>query len=151
MKGKEEMIKFSDHKFSEDIFIRSVESASYLIKYYIRTNDQIVLMTKEDLKTKFLDKIKKQQLKAPKIMTIDIETKVVDGVHIPYLFSIYDGKNTFSSFVDFAKDGPTELFNYILRSKYKGYTIYAHNLSLFDIVFLLNYLNLKKSGYILYN
>ncbi|OAX31150.1 hypothetical protein K503DRAFT_704144, partial [Rhizopogon vinicolor AM-OR11-026] len=39
-------------------------------------------------------------------------------------------------------------FNYILRRKYDGYTIYAHNLSMFDIIFLLKYIpDLRKDGF----
>lgn len=57
---------------------------------------------------------------------------------------MYDGKKTFSWF----NNNPKDLYKHILRRKYDGYTIYAHNLSLFDIVFLFKYLpELKLLGF----
>ena len=46
-------------------------------------------------------------------MTIDIETIVKDGVHKPYLFSMFDGKNAYSFFNNNASD----LLNFILIFK----------------------------------
>ena len=41
---------------------------------------------------------------------------------IPYLYSMYDGKDNYSWFTD----SPKELFNQLLRSKYRGYQIYLN-------------------------
>ncbi len=49
---------------------------------------------------------------------------------------MYDGKIKKSYFTE----SPEELFNDILRRKYRGYTVYAHNLSKFDLIFLFKYL-----------
>ena len=45
---------------------------------------------------------------------------------------MFDGKKSYSWF----SKSPEELFNQLLRSKYKGYNVYAHNLSRFDIFLL---------------
>lgn len=68
------------------------------------------------------------------IITFDIETLLINGIHKPYLYSMYDGKTKLSWFTD----SPESLFNEILRPKYKNYIVYAHNLSRFDVVFILN-------------
>nr|YP_010561573.1 hypothetical protein OSR58_mgp17 [Ganoderma flexipes]UYX56944.1 hypothetical protein [Ganoderma flexipes] len=49
---------------------------------------------------------------------------------------MYDGKKIYSFFTE----SPEPFFNAILKRKYRGYTIYAHNLSKFDIIFVFNYL-----------
>ena len=46
---------------------------------------------------------------------------------------MYDGVKRYSFF----SNNPDQLFNALLRRKYKGYTGYAHNLSKFDIFFYL--------------
>ena len=75
--------------------------------------------------------------KSPKIITIDIETVNKDGKLIPFLYCMYDGKNNYSFF----SDKPDQLFDQLLRRKYRGYNIYAHNLSKFDIVYLFKYIS----------
>ena len=44
-------------------------------------------------------------------------------------------------------DSPSQLFTTLLSRKYKGYYIFAHNLSRFDITFLFKFLStLKNKG-----
>lgn len=120
-------------------FVRLVENQ----KYYVKDN-KIVLITKE-LPTKYLAKLKTTKVNSnPKIITFDIETLLIDNIHKPYLYSMYDGVNSYSWFTD----SPEELFNQILRAKYKNYIAYAHNLSRFDVVFIFKYLStLKNKGF----
>ena len=139
IRGDESLFTFSDSEYKESIFIRDLDG----VKYYIR-DDSILLKTKE-LKTKFLRKLKKSQNPIPKIITIDIETIVIGGIHKPFLFSMYDGNKTYSWFSQNAKP----LFDFLLRRKYKGYQVYAHNLSRFDIIFLLNEMAGLRSSYII--
>ena len=89
-------------------------------------------MTKT-IKTNSLGKLKMKPISKPKIITTDIETKVTNGVHKAYLFSMFDGKETFSWF----SENAIELLEHLLQRKYEGYNVYAHNLSNFDIIFLL--------------
>jgi hypothetical protein len=46
----------------------------------------------EDKKAKFIEKIKKDFKISPKFLTLDIETRDIDGKKIPICMSIYDGK-----------------------------------------------------------
>ena len=61
--------------------------------YYI-TEENIFLKTKE-LKTEFLKKIIKVNNSKAKLITIDIETIVTNGIHKPYLFSMFLVKGWF--------------------------------------------------------
>ena len=120
-------------------FIRLIKD----YKYYIKDN-KIILTTKE-LPTNYLKSNKLRKIPTiPKFIIFDIETLLIDNVHKPYLYAMYDGSKTYSWFTD----QPYELFNRLLRSKYKGYNVYAHNLSKFDIVFIFKYLSyLNNRGY----
>ena len=145
IKDSREIIRFTDTDYPSNpgIFIRKMRTDSMLVNYYISEGGTIFLITKEDLKTKFLTRLKKQTRYYPKIITIDIETIVKNGIHKPYLFSMYDGKKAYSWF----SDSPEPLFNQLLKPKYRGYSVYAHNLSMFDIFFLLGYIaDLETDG-----
>nr|YP_010977163.1 hypothetical protein UYH45_mgp02 [Daedalea dickinsii]WNZ34368.1 hypothetical protein [Daedalea dickinsii] len=50
---------------------------------------------------------------------------------------MYDGHKSYSWFTD----SPEPLFNQLLKRKYKGYHVYLHNLSRFDITFIFKYLS----------
>ena len=74
-----------------------------------------------------------------KFITLDVETMVVDGEHIPYCVCLYDGKNNFSYYLTEFSDHFEMLeavVNNLLRQKYTGYVVYVHNLSRFDGIFL---------------
>uniref|UniRef100_A0A896Z9N6 Probable DNA polymerase n=1 Tax=Coniophora puteana TaxID=80637 RepID=A0A896Z9N6_9AGAM len=82
-----------------------------------------------------------------KIGTLDIETVVREGVHYPYLYSFCDGIRHHSWFTSTGSD----LLKHLLSSNtYRNFTVYAHNLSRFDIIFLLRDIaRLKEEGYII--
>jgi hypothetical protein len=50
---------------------------------------------------------------------------------------MFDGKNKYSWFTK----TPDDLFNELLKPKYYGYGVYAHNLSNFDIIFIFKYIS----------
>lgn len=142
-KNKKLIITFTDVLLSRtdvDAFFKRVINS---MTYYIR--DGAILLSIKELETKFLKKLSiKNVPSANKIITFDIETVLVDGVHKPYLYSMYDGKRTYSWFTD----SPACLFDQLLRRKYKNFVCYAHNLSGFDIVFIFKYLAVIHSqGY----
>lgn len=56
---------------------------------------------------------------------------------------MFDGKISYSWFTS----SPEKLFNELLRSKYYRYSVYAHNLSRFDIVFLFKYISSLSKNY----
>ena len=119
-------------------FLRTIDN----YKYYIKDN-KIILTTKE-LPTSYLQTLKSKKISVGKIITFDIETLLINNVHKPYLYSMYDGFKSYSWFTE----SPLQLFNQLLRPKYRNYKVYAHNLSRFDIVFIFKYLStLNNQGY----
>lgn len=119
-------------------FIRIINNNKYYIK-----NNKIVLIIKE-LPTKYLSKLKFKKISDPKIITFDIETLLINNIHKPYLYSMFDGRKSFTWFTD----SPEQLFDRLLSRKYKNYNVYAHNLSRFDVVFIFKYLSaLKNKGF----
>ena len=53
---------------------------------------------------------------------------------------MYDGIKSFSFFGNDPIEIRTKLFKQLLRKKYNGYSVYANNLSRFDIIFLFKYM-----------
>jgi hypothetical protein len=89
---------FSFYDSIEDVgsadFKRVIDNYTYYIK-----NNEIVLKIKI-LPTKFLSKLKiknNYELEEDQnIITFDIETLLINNIHKPYLYSMYDGKETYS-------------------------------------------------------
>ena len=134
IKGQLTILTFIDSHFQDDIFIRKIDKFTYYIQ-----NGKILLKVKE-LQTEYLTKLAnpKDLSPNPKIITFDLETvtSASDGIMTPFLASMFDGKDKFYWFTD----DPSYLFKELLRSKYYGYSVYAHNLSRFDLVFLFKYI-----------
>jgi hypothetical protein len=78
-----------------------------------------------------------------KFLTMDIETFIKDGIHIPYCICFYDGIKTFSYYLTDFKNSNEMIIMAIsdlMIKKYDNYKIYIHNLSGFDAIFLLKIL-----------
>src|SRR6202040_724933 len=82
---------------------------------------------------------------------MDLETKLINKIMIPYCISIYDGKELQSFYLlDFKSENEMiiESIRYLMRRKYHGYRIYLHNFGKFDSIFLLkNLINLSENIY----
>jgi hypothetical protein len=79
-----------------------------------------------------------------KIITLDLETRTLDNIMIPYCISYFDGVKATSLYLSDYKDSDDMLATCItslLQRKYNGYKIYVHNLSNFDGIFLLRILS----------
>lgn len=75
-----------------------------------------------------------------KMVTLDIETRVINNEHIPYLICYYDGNEAYSFYLtDY--DSPDEMIKACISSllvlKYHKHKIYIHNLANFDGIFIL--------------
>jgi hypothetical protein len=87
------------------------------------------------------------------ILTLDLETRKLSNNELEVISNcIYDGKHYKSFYLtDYDMDQDLLLkasIDYLLNPKYNNYSIYAHNLSHFDGIFLLkNIVELKKLGY----
>jgi hypothetical protein len=75
-----------------------------------------------------------------KFLTLDIETRTLDGIISPYCISFYDGKKATSFYLSNFKSSDLMLIAAIkslMRFKYSGQNVYVHNGSSFDYIFLL--------------
>lgn len=140
-KDSNKIFTFNDSDFInsnlKNIFIRSYSNH----KYYIDYNLGKILLTTRELKTKFLQPLLPiKKVNTNKIITIDTETINKNGVLVPYLYCMYDGSKSYSFFGNDPYKIREDLFRHLLRRKYRGYSIYAHNLSRFDIIFLFKYI-----------
>ena len=46
--------------------------------------------------SKFITPLKKSDSLQNKMLTLDIETFIKDGIHVPYVICIFDGENKYS-------------------------------------------------------
>ena len=97
-------------------------------------------MKKIHKKVKFIKKIIPQSFISKNFVTIDLETRKIDGILTPYCVSIYEGKKAISFYLaDF--NNPDDMLKlslkYLMRPKYHNYKVYIHNFSFFDAIFLI--------------
>lgn len=129
------MLTYKDIITDENKFIREIGKNSY----HYNNKLELVSVNKSNryIKTKSrTNKINNN------FITLDIETKLVDNIHVPYLISYFDGtvKNSRSFFLtDY--NSPIEMIQdcilSLCRFKYHKHKIYIHNLANFDGIFLM--------------
>jgi hypothetical protein len=76
-----------------------------------------------------------------KFITMDLETRIIQGEMTSYCVSIFDGNNYKSFYLTDFKSEKEMLKNsiiFLMKRKYHNYKIYLHNLSRFDAVFMLS-------------
>jgi DNA polymerase type B, organellar and viral len=139
-----------DKIIDDNSFIREIGKSTY---HYI--NKELILV-KVIKQTKAISKTKVNNNRNTKIITMDLETILINNTHIPYLLSWYDGKISKSYFIESLYSNSLDLEKTILNMvneamndicirKYKNYRVYLHNFSKFDGYFLVKYLS--KLGY----
>src|SRR4029077_15478276 len=108
-------------------------------------------------KTRSIKKLKlpKKTRQNRKFITMDIETILINNIHIPYLLCWYDGHTTYNYFIKslLEKDLDNNILDMIKRlmkdlniKKYDNYNVYFHNFSKFDAYFLIK--QFSKLGFI---
>jgi len=120
---------------------RSLTWFTILIKNqeYIIENGEIKLH-KIFKKCKFIKKLRKDNFMTDKIITMDLETRAIDGYMWPYCVSIYDGKKLKSFYQLAYKDCESMLkdsVQYLMKEKYNKHKVFIHNFSYFDSIFLI--------------
>ena len=140
--------KFFDTRYSgnsllpKGLFLRHLSGGTIL-----RIANGQISFTLNMIKVDFITTLNPQREPNNKILTMDLETRNVDGFMQPVCVSVFDGKvNTDFWVSDYAS--PDLMLEACLRSilirKYYGYKLYLHNFSHFDGVFLLKILaNMK--------
>jgi hypothetical protein len=96
----------------------------------------------KDKKVNFIpSKKNKDSFKGIYFITMDLETKSINGVLTPYCVSIFNGKTVSSFYITDFKDSKELLENSVkslMKKEYNGYKIFLHNFSYFDGIFLLS-------------
>ena len=75
---------------SKNVFVRVFDNTQFYIQ-----NDQILVKTIK-FKTDYIKSIPKKRKLVNKLITMDIETYVQDGEHIPYCICYFDGEKKYS-------------------------------------------------------
>jgi len=91
-------------------------------------------------KVKYFTPVKKNKSLTQNFITMDLETKNINGNLTPYCVSIYDGKKAYSFYItDFnsSEDMLKASIQFILKIKYNKNRVYLHNFSYFDGIFLM--------------
>ena len=130
-----------NHIFKRTIFM---DGRQYV---YLMEDGEVKCYFKSNKTHGIISNIKKEPYYKPKILTLDIETRVVNGEHIPICIAIFDGSYVFYKLFnekDWRKDMMEFFYNTIFNRKYSYYKIYVHNLSNFDIIFILD--SISKIG-----
>jgi hypothetical protein len=132
------ILQYTDTLNSNDTFVRELGANTY---HY--TSDGEIQLLQVSKATRFIKRTKASRTFNEKFLTLDIETRVINNVHKPYLISFYDGKESLSFFLsDYSS--VNEMFEdailSLCRAKYHRHKIYIHNLANFDGIFLLKYL-----------
>jgi hypothetical protein len=77
---------------------------------------------------------------------MDLETLLINGIYVPYLLCWYDGKISYSYFIeslnpDYLEENILKMVRQAMEDvcirKYKNYRVYFHNFSKFDGYFLV--------------
>ena len=129
--------EYKDHKIDESTFVRTIHNKKFTFK-----NNELVLLNIEK-SVKFINNLLITQRLTNKIITMDIETLIKDGIMIPYCISWYDGENNYTYYLSNYKSSEDMIIHAIkdlMIKKYDNYIIYIHNLSGFDGIFLLKIL-----------
>src|SRR5271156_660750 len=131
------ILEFTDtiiEKGKLNSFTRKLKNHEYI---FIDGN---LILKKIHKQVKFIKKIISQSFISKNFVTMDLETRVIDGIMTPYCVSSYDGKKAISFYLaDF--NNPDDMLKaslkYLLRPKYHNYKVYIHNFSFFDAIFLI--------------
>lgn len=144
--------KFVDYRDTEDrvnTFTRHFIDLG--IKFFYINGVEVGYEEPSNSKGKFIDKLKPQKVDKNtfKIMTMDIETRELNGVLDALCLSLFHKSTDIKSKESFVTHtftldeykSQTELIraalDYVLRRKFNGYKIYLHNFSGFDSYFIL--------------
>jgi hypothetical protein len=88
------IFEWKDIYIDENTFIREIGKNKFTF-----VNEDLKLLT-IDHENKFIEKTKTAKTQNSNIITMDLETRILDNKHIPYCISIYDGKSTKSFFIN---------------------------------------------------
>lgn len=127
-----------------DIIHNPIEPASFIRVYnnsqFIFEQGKLVYSQKRQ-KAKYFKTLKKDTFLSDNFLTMDLETKNINGILEPYCISIFDGKKAYSFYItDYGGSSDNLMkaaLSFLLKRKYNKHKIYVHNFSYFDGIFLI--------------
>src|SRR6266567_1846033 len=143
IKNGQTLFNWTDTIINKNCIVRDIGKSAY---YY--ENMELILV-KSIKNSKAIEKVKVSKKLDTKIITMDLETVLIDNIHVPYLLSWFDGNTTKSYIINPSDPVTIELeilkminnaIDDICINKYKNYKVYFHNFSKFDGYFLVKYL-----------
>jgi hypothetical protein len=132
------ILEYIDRMIDDNTFIRILGKNIY--QYNLTGELELFKVSKP---TKFIKPIKITKNKAFKAITMDIETKIINDQHVPYLITWHDGKKSQSFFVSDYANSDQMMEACVLslcRDKYNNHKVYIHNMANFDGIFLMKIL-----------
>ena len=115
-------------------------------------NSGIRVLVQKRKKVRYFTNLPKCKSLSEYFITMDLETKNIEDVLVPYCVSIYDGKKAYSFYItDFnsSDDMLKASIKFILKRKYNKHRVYLHNFSYFDGIFLMRAISsIVSSNYI---
>jgi len=133
IKPTHEFIDILENVLSFDNFTRIINNQ--LIAY--SNNEPVYIQNRH--KTDYFTKVKKCDSVNKNFITMDLETKNINGNLEPYCICIFDGKNSYSFYVtDFSssEEMVKNALKFLMKRKYNRNIVYLHNFSYFDGIFL---------------
>jgi hypothetical protein len=122
-------------KFDLSTFERVIKNQEYVFV------EGKLIVKKIKKRVSFLSKVKQNIHNSKNFITMDLETRTINGEMSSYCVSIFDGR-VFKSFylTEFKteKEMLRKSILYLMKRKYHNHKIYLHNFSKFDAIFLLS-------------
>ena len=122
-----------DHQ-TPDSFVRLIKNSQYVYE------KGVLVYTQKRKSVKYFTNLSKCKSLTKNFITMDLETKSINGNLIPYCVSIFEGKKAYSFYIDEFNSSEEKLkasIKFILKRKYNKHRVYLHNFSYFDGIFLL--------------
>jgi hypothetical protein len=130
-------------KYNLNSFERELNNKKYIF------NEGNIVYKEKVLKLPYLKPIQKSIYKNNNILTMDLETRLINNIMTPYSLSIFDGKEIKNYYLTDYKESKEMLkagIISIMKRKYNGYKVYLHNFSNFDAIFLIKILSLLNDN-----
>jgi hypothetical protein len=140
--------------FKDDMLLKTVQDKSINNREFIRIIDnkeyhikdgKIYFVLNQTFNIKYFSKLNPMKEHRLKLITFDTETYLDENDNMQlYCICFFDGENKYSFYItDYnnISDMLKDVFENLFQSKYNNHSIYIHNASSFDLIFLLKYIS----------
>ena len=131
-------------------FVDIVEDPSNLSSFTRIIKNQLIVYKNNEpvynqnrVKASYFTKLKKCEGLFRNFITMDLETKNINGILEPYCICIYDGARSYSFYISKFSSSEEMVKNalkFLMKRKYNRHIVYLHNFSYFDGIFIFKVL-----------